>query len=73
MIAKISDTKGEDCQTISVGDRKMAKKVFWENPYLCESEIRVAADTGRDVTIEETIFYAFCGGQESGGSFYALS
>lgn len=43
----------------------MTKKVFWENPYLTELETRIAASSGNDVILEETIFYALSGGQES--------
>jgi Ser-tRNA(Ala) deacylase AlaX len=44
---------------------EMAKKVFWENPYSTELETRVAGVRNNDVTVEQTIFYAFSGGQES--------
>ena len=43
----------------------MTKKLFWENPYLTELETRVAGVEGNDVTVEQTIVYAFSGGQES--------
>jgi Ser-tRNA(Ala) deacylase AlaX len=43
----------------------MTKKVFWRNPYLTELETRVTGVKGSDVTVEQTIFYAFAGGQES--------
>jgi Ser-tRNA(Ala) deacylase AlaX len=43
----------------------MTGKVFWENPYLCELQTRVSEVKGPDVMLEQTIFYAFCGGQES--------
>jgi Ser-tRNA(Ala) deacylase AlaX len=43
----------------------MTKKIFWENPYMAELQTRVASVKGSDVTVEETIFYAFSGGQES--------
>jgi Ser-tRNA(Ala) deacylase AlaX len=46
-------------------EKQMTKKLFWENPYLTELETRVASVKGNDVTVEETIFYAFSGGQES--------
>lgn len=43
----------------------MTKKLFWKNPYLSELETRVAEVKGNDIKVEETIFYAFSGGQES--------
>jgi Ser-tRNA(Ala) deacylase AlaX len=43
----------------------MVKKVFWRDPYLTELETRVRSVDGDQVTLEETIFYAFSGGQES--------
>jgi Ser-tRNA(Ala) deacylase AlaX len=43
----------------------MTRKVFWEDPYLAQLETRVTSVNDNDVTVEETIFYAFAGGQES--------
>lgn len=43
----------------------MTRKLFWTDPYLTRLETRVALVEGRDVRLEETIFYAFSGGQES--------
>jgi len=43
----------------------MVKKLFWKNPYLTELETRVTGVKGNDITVEQTIFYAFSGGQES--------
>ena len=43
----------------------MTKKLFWKDPYRSELKTRVADVKGNDVTVEETIFYAFSGGQES--------
>jgi Ser-tRNA(Ala) deacylase AlaX len=43
----------------------MTKKIFWQDPYLTSLDTRVATVGGQDVTIEETIFYAESGGQES--------
>lgn len=43
----------------------MTIKVFWQNPYLTELETTVKAVHGNLVTLNETIFYAFSGGQES--------
>lgn len=41
------------------------KKVFWENPYLTELNTTVTSVMGDTITVAETIFYAFSGGQQS--------
>jgi Ser-tRNA(Ala) deacylase AlaX len=43
----------------------MTIKRFWEAPYLTELNTHVATVNGYDITLQETIFYAFSGGQES--------
>ena len=43
----------------------MTRKVFWEDPYMTELETRVTSVNDNDITVEETIFYALAGGQES--------
>jgi Ser-tRNA(Ala) deacylase AlaX len=43
----------------------MTKKLFWKDPYLSELLTRVTQVKGDDITVEQTIFYAFSGGQES--------
>jgi Ser-tRNA(Ala) deacylase AlaX len=43
----------------------MTRKIFWENPYLTRLDTRITSVSGADVTVAETIFYAFAGGQES--------
>jgi len=43
----------------------MTKKIFWEDPYLSELETVVTTINGNIITVAETIFYAFSGGQES--------
>ncbi|GAC1628840.1 MAG: alanyl-tRNA editing protein [Chloroflexota bacterium] len=43
----------------------MTRKVFWDDPYAWRLDTRVTGVHGADVTVEETIFYAFSGGQES--------
>lgn len=40
-------------------------KLFWQDPYCTALDTRVATVSGNDVTLAETIFYAFSGGQES--------
>jgi Ser-tRNA(Ala) deacylase AlaX len=42
----------------------MTKKLFWEDPYLTQIETRITSVRGNDVTVDQTIFYAFSGGQE---------
>ncbi len=43
----------------------MTRKIFWEDPYLTSLDTRVASVNGDDVIVEQTIFYASSGGQES--------
>lgn len=43
----------------------MTRKVFWPEPYRTELQTRVQSVNGNIVTLEDTIFYAFSGGQES--------
>jgi len=43
----------------------MTHKLFWSAPYLHNCETSVASFSGPIVTLSETIFYAFSGGQES--------
>jgi NAD(P)-dependent dehydrogenase (short-subunit alcohol dehydrogenase family) len=43
----------------------MTTKVFWKDPYLTELETTVRTVCGNKITLVETIFYAFSGGQES--------
>ena len=43
----------------------MTIKLFWQNPYQTQLETHITRVDGNDVTVAETIFYAFSGGQES--------
>lgn len=43
----------------------MTKKIFWQDPYLTDLETVAQTANGNQVTVAETIFYAFSGGQES--------
>ncbi|AUH53167.1 alanyl-tRNA editing protein [Chromobacterium sp. ATCC 53434] len=43
----------------------MTRKQFWSDPYQTELATRVSRVDGARVWLEETIFYAFSGGQES--------
>jgi Ser-tRNA(Ala) deacylase AlaX len=43
----------------------MTRKVFWENPYLTELEATITNVVNNDVMVDQTIFYAQSGGQES--------
>jgi Ser-tRNA(Ala) deacylase AlaX len=43
----------------------MTQKIFWEDPYLTQLETRITSVNGNDMTVEQTIFFAFSGGQES--------
>lgn len=41
------------------------KKIFWENPYLTEIQGKVKSVEGNTVTLDQTIIFAFSGGQQS--------
>ena len=43
----------------------VTRKLFWLDPYRTELDTRVARVEGDAVTVEETILFAFSGGQES--------
>jgi Ser-tRNA(Ala) deacylase AlaX len=43
----------------------LTKKIFWQDPYLTQLDTHITRADGNDVTVAETIFYAFAGGQES--------
>lgn len=43
----------------------MTEKIFWTDPYRTELETRVFSVRGDEVALEQTIFYALSGGQES--------
>jgi len=43
----------------------VTEKIFWQDPYRTELDTSVVSVDGPVVTLAETIFYAFSGGQES--------
>lgn len=43
----------------------MVKKLFWENPYQTALDTKIAGVDGDVITLDETIFFAFSGGQQS--------
>lgn len=43
----------------------MTKKIFWVDPYLTELETTIETVNENKITVKQTIFYAFSGGQES--------
>ncbi len=43
----------------------MLEKLFWQNPYQTELNTHVTSVAGQQITVAQTIFYAFSGGQES--------
>jgi Ser-tRNA(Ala) deacylase AlaX len=45
--------------------RRATRKVFWEDPYQTELETEIQDVRGASVTLKDTIFFAFSGGQES--------
>ncbi|KNB69307.1 alanyl-tRNA synthetase [Brevibacillus reuszeri] len=43
----------------------MVEKIFWTDPYLTKLDTYVTSVNHNDITVGQTIFYAFSGGQES--------
>jgi alanyl-tRNA synthetase len=43
----------------------MTNKLFWKDPYLTQLETHITRVEDNDITVEQTIFFAFSGGQES--------
>ena len=43
----------------------MTIKIFWQNPYLTHLDTHVKTVVQNQITLIETIFFAFSGGQES--------
>jgi len=43
----------------------MLRKVFWDDPYLRDLDTKVSTVAGDQITLDETVFFAFSGGQES--------
>lgn len=41
------------------------KKIFWEDPYLSYTSAIVTSVDGQTITLDQTIIYAFSGGQQS--------
>jgi alanyl-tRNA synthetase len=41
------------------------KKLFWDDPYRTSNVTTVESVQGRDVTVRESVFFSFSGGQES--------
>jgi len=41
------------------------RKLFWQDPYLTELDSQVTSVQANDISVSQTIFYAFSGGQES--------
>ncbi len=44
---------------------QFTRKVFWDNPYLTELKAKITSVEDNNITLNQTIFYAFSGGQES--------
>ena len=43
----------------------MTRKMFWDDPYPTETAAAVTSVSGNDVTLDQTVFHASSGGQES--------
>jgi Ser-tRNA(Ala) deacylase AlaX len=46
-------------------DVPVTQKLFWAYPYQTQLDTYITSVNGNDVTVAQTIFYAFSGGQES--------
>src|SRR5689334_21240435 len=46
-------------------DVPVTQKLFWADPYQTQLDTHITSVNGNDVTVAQTIFYAFSGGQES--------
>lgn len=42
----------------------MSRKVFWQDPYQTQLDTHITSVNGGVITVADTIFYAFAGGQE---------
>jgi Ser-tRNA(Ala) deacylase AlaX len=58
-------SKPDDSDITLKAEIDMTRKVFWEDPYLTTLDTIVTGASDDEVTVAETIFYAFSGGQES--------
>ncbi|WP_378955943.1 alanyl-tRNA editing protein [Pelosinus sp. sgz500959] len=47
--------------------RMNVEKIFWVDPYLTELTAKITSVDGEMITVDQTIAYAFSGGQESDG------
>lgn len=43
----------------------VTERLFWEDPYQTECKAKVLKVTGNEVVLDQTVFYAFSGGQAS--------
>lgn len=46
-------------------DAKMTQKLFWQDPYQAECKAKITFIDGKKVKVDQTVFFAFSGGQES--------
>jgi alanyl-tRNA synthetase len=54
-------------------DAPAAQKLFWANPYQTQLDTHITSVADNNVTVAQTIFYAFSGGQESdAGTFNSI-
>ena len=51
----------------------MTKKIFWKDPYLTQLDTLITSVKDTDITVEQTVFFAFSGGQESDGGIIGNS
>lgn len=49
------------------------RKLFWEDPYLTETEAEITGVRENIITLDRTIAYAFSGGQDSDSGTIILS
>ncbi len=51
-------------------DMAVTQKLFWADPYQTQLDTHITSVDRNDVTVDQTIFYAFSGGQESDAGIF---
>jgi len=57
---------------VTTVDVPVTRKLFWDDAYQTQLDTHITSVTGNDVTVAQTIFYAFSGGQESDAGMFNM-